>query len=182
MIGELVPTPSIGGRLSLDRAGTSVSMKYLAYGVCMTDDGSTEINKPLEVTEYTDYSDYLSYDTENNQFEVIQDFEAIIVPYVYCYKTAGGRPQMGLKINDQWIIRTMYAENELNAVGGIGWTLKEYASSGAGDLFTNVIPELNGIRIKMSQGDTIALQKYRDTGWTRFCIKLYKLCATCSWA
>jgi len=176
MLGELVVTPSISGKISLPPTGHSTYAQYLAYGVCMEDDATTETNKPLEVTEYEDYSDYLIYDSDNAQFEVIQDFEAIIVPYVYCYRTAGGRPQMGLKINDQWIMRTIYAENELNAVGGIGWTLKEYASSGAGDLFTDVISELNGIRIKMSQGDTIALQKYRDTGWTRFCIKIYKLC------
>ena len=36
--------------------------------------------------------------------------------------------------------------------------------------------EFDSIRIKLSQGDTIALQKYTDTGWTGFNIKIYKLC------
>ena len=157
----------------LGGGGGGVTIQYLAYGNCPTDDGATETNKPLTVTQYTEYEEYLTYDSTNNQFEVLKDFEAIIVPWVRCSKTAGGRPQMGLKINDSWIVRSMFAENEVNAVGGIGFTVDDYMTSQT--KFAN-IPEFNGIRMKLSQGDTISLQKYNDTGWTDFNIKIYKLC------
>ena len=156
--------------------GTSVKLQYLAYGVCMTDNGASEVNKPLTVTQYTDYEDYLTYDSTNNQFEVLQDFEAIIVPWVYCYQQAGGRPQMGVKINDEWIARAIYAENEVGATGGIAFTMNDYISANQAYFPNN--PVFNGIRMKLSQGDTISLQKYSDTGWTRFNIKIYKLCGS----
>ena len=148
---------------NLNKGGGGVTSKYLAYGKCPTDDGTTETNKPLTVTEYTDYEEYLTYDSTNNQFVVLKDFEAIIVPFVRCYKTAGGRPQMGIKINDEWVFESIYAENEENAIGGIAYTF-------------NLPNTFNGMYIKLSQGDTIALQKYNDTGWTEFNIKIYKLC------
>lgn len=164
------PAKSMGG------GSESVKAQYLAYGVCMVDDGTTEANKPLTVTQYTDYADYLTYDSTNNQFEVLQDFEAILVPWVYCYQTASGRPQMGVKINDEWIARAIYAENEVGSAGGMAFTMNDYVSANQTYFPNN--PVFNGIRMKLSQGDTISLQKYTDTGWTRFNIKIYKLCGS----
>ena len=152
---------------------SGLTVEYLAYANCPTDDGSSGINKPLTVTEYTEYEDYLTYDSVNNQFEVLQDFEAILVPWVYCYQKAGGRPQMGLKINDNWIARAIYAENEVGSVGGIAFTINDYVTANQAYFPNN--PIFNGIRIKLSQGDTISLQKYSDTGWTNFNLKIYKL-------
>lgn len=143
--------------------GGGVSAKYLCRGHCDVDSGETEVNKELTVEEYTDYEDYLTYDTTNNQLEVLQDFEAILVPYIYCYQQGGSAPQMDVMINGSRYIEAMRGINTVGTTQGIaGWL--------------GLPSEFDSIRIKLSQGDTIALQKYTDTGWTGFNIKIYKLC------
>lgn len=154
----------------------SVKIKYLCYGVCETDNGSTGTNKKLTVTEYTDYSTYLSYDSTNDQFVVLRDFEAIIVPWVYCYKTAGGRPQIGVKLNGNWLAQALYAENEVGSNGGFGFTFNDYVTANQSYFPNN--PVYNALRIKLTQGDTISMQKYSDTGWSSARIKIYKLCGS----
>lgn len=153
-----------------------VKIKYLCYGVCETDNGATEVNKPLTITQYTDYTTFLSYDSTNDQIEVLQDFEAIIVPWVYCYKEAGGRPQMGLKLNGNWLARALYAENSVGSAGGLAFTMNEYVTANQSYFPNN--SAFNAIRIKLSQGDTLSMQKYSDTGWASARIKIYKLCGS----
>lgn len=143
--------------------GGGVTAKYLCRGHCDVDSGETEVNKELTVEEYTDYEDYLTYDTTNNQFEVLQDFEAILVPYIYCYQQGGSAPQMDVMINGSRYIESMRGINTVGTTQGIaGWL--------------ELPSEFDSIRMRLSQGDTIALQKHTDTGWTGFNIKIYKLC------
>lgn len=143
--------------------GGGVTAKYLCRGHCDTDSGETEVNKELTVEEYTDYEDYLTYDATNKQLEVLQDFEAILVPYIYCYQQGNSDPQMDVMINGSRYIEAMRGINTVGTTQGIaGWL--------------GLPSEFDSIRIRLSQGDTIALQKYNDTGWTGFNIKIYKLC------
>ena len=149
--------------VNVSGGGGGVTAKYLCRGHCDVDSGETEVNKELTVEEYTDYEDYLTYDATNKQLEVLQDFEAIIVPYIYCYQQGGSAPQMDVMINGNRYIEAMRGINTVGTTQGIaGWL--------------GLPSEFDSIRIKLSQGDTIALQKYVDTGWTGFNIKIYKLC------
>ena len=149
--------------VNVSGGGGGVTAKYLCRGHCDVDSGETEVNKELTVEEYTDYEDYLTYDTTNNQFEVLQDFEAILVPYIYCYQQGSSAPQMDVMINGSRYIETMRGINTVGTTQGVaGWL--------------GLPSEYDSVRIKLSQGDTIALQKYVDTGWTGFNIKIYKLC------
>ena len=162
--------------LAKNLGGDPVKIKYLCYGVCETDDAQLEVNRPLTITQYTDYSEYLSYDSTNNQIEVLQDFEAIIVPWVYCYQVAGGRPQMGLKLNGNWLARALYAENSVGSAGGLAFTMNDYVTANQSYFPNN--SAFNAIRMKLSQGDTLSMQKYNDTGWASARIKIYKLCGS----
>jgi len=149
--------------VNVSGGGGGVSAKYLCRGHCDVDSGETEVNKELTVEEYTDYEDYLTYDTTNNQFEVLQDFEAILVPYIYCYREGSSAPQMDVMINGSRYIEAMRGINTVGTTQGIsGWL--------------GLPSEFDSIRMRLSQGDTIALQKNADTGWTGFNIKIYKLC------
>ena len=72
---------------------------------------------------------------------------------------------MDVMINGNRYIEAMRGINTVGTLQGIaGW--KELPS------------EYDSVRMKLSQGDTIALQKYSDTGWTGFNIKIYKLCGS----
>ena len=155
----------VHGRCAIDNARV---MKYLVHGRCAIDNAATDTNKPLTLTTYDGYSDFLTYDTTNNYFVVLQDFDAIIVPWVRCYQEAGSGPQMGLVINGNYVIRQIRADNTYNAVGGIRRAYTEEFSS------DNPPLSFNGLHMKLNQGDTISLRKYLDTGWSDFNIKIYK--------
>ena len=144
-------------------SGGGVTAKYLARGHCDVDSGETEVNKQLTMEWYNDYQNYLSYNSTNNEIVVQQDFEAILVPYIYCYQQGSSAPQMDVMINGNRYIEAMRGINTVGTTQGIaGWM--------------DLPSEFDSVRISLSQGDTIALQKYSDTGWTGFNIKIYKLC------
>ena len=166
--GVTIPEGYIETGTPISGGGNPTLVKYLVYGRCPTDNAVTDVNKPLTLTTYDGYSDFLTYDTTNNCFVVLQDFDAIIVPWVRCYSTGGSGPQMGLVINGEYVIQQIRANNEIGAVGGIR---KHYIDEVGND---NPPQSFNGLHIRLSQGDTISLQKYVDTGWSDFNIKIYK--------
>lgn len=166
--GVTIPEGYIETGAPISGGGDPTLMKYLVHGRCAFDNAATDTNKPLTLTTYDGYSDFLTYDTTNNYFVVLQDFDAIIVPWVRCYQEAGSGPQMGLVINGNYVIRQIRADNTYNAVGGIR---KKYIEEFSSD---NPPLSFNGLHMKLNQGDTISLRKYLDTGWSDFNIKIYK--------
>lgn len=145
---------------------SGATIRYLVHGHCDTDNGEANVNKPLTLDTFDDFSDYLTYSTGNKQFVVKKDFEAILVPWVVNYQRGTYPAEVGLKINNNWVVQFNSLNNNVGSIGGI-------ATSYTND---SALPTIsNGLYISLHVDDTIAMQKPVDHGWAEFHLKIYKV-------
>ena len=156
--------------------GDPVEIQYLAYAKFEgTDPGLENTNFPLDVKEYAGYDEYLSYDSTNNCFNVLTDFQAILVPWVVNYQTGVHPAWIGLKLNNDWIIHCMVSPSkEMNSLGCISNSY--LVLDGRGVTYPAQLDECtNGMYISLHAGDTLSIQKPVDYGWAHCYLKIYKI-------
>ena len=85
---------------------------------CVGNDAA-EIPQVDNLAIYGDFADYLVFNTTTRKFEVIQDFTAILVPWVYNYETAKGSYSKGrLIINDTVISAYVVSSRQIGEKAG----------------------------------------------------------------
>lgn len=88
---------------------------------CLTCVGNDteEIPQVDNLAIYGDFADYLVFNTTTRKFEVIQDFTAILVPWVYSYRAASGSYSKGnLIINDTVISAYVVSSRQMGEKAG----------------------------------------------------------------
>lgn len=116
-----------------------VSTERLCYAV-YTGKDTAQIPVMSNLVTDTEFSSYLSYSSSTGKFTVLQDFDAIIVPWVYQYATASSRGEGSFYINSS---RAAYYIAETNTMGSMGGKALGVHFT-AGDTFWNYTPSSNG--------------------------------------
>lgn len=104
------------------------------------------------ITEDSNYSNYLSYDNSANEFEVLQGFTALIIPWTYEYQSASGSYPHG--------------EFYINGTMVSNWMV-DYRAQGY-FLGTSLVHTFN-------QGDTFYSYTPSGDGYPEQNLKLYKI-------
>jgi hypothetical protein len=77
------------------------SSERRSHGIPNSQKDTSGIPDILNITKSDNFDAFLSYDSTTKKFTVLQDFDALIVPWVYSWKTAGSTTSEGkFYIND----------------------------------------------------------------------------------
>lgn len=144
--------------------GGSSTLKRLCY---IEFEQATAVRIPsiLNATYDTDYSEYLSYDASTKKFTVLKAFDALLVSWVYTYRTAGSSKSQGsFYIND---VQQLYHSSNQKTVGEIAGSAMARKMN-IGDTFYSYTPSTNGypqqmLKVYIGNSDLTNVCEYNGT-------------------